>query len=135
MPFDQPRDVAGQQIDFEIDLLPGFERAEGRDLGVCGMMLTPKRVPSTSLTVSETPSSATEPLGAMKRARIRRRLNVMRMDSPSGVTLTTSAMPSTWPVTMWPPSSSPTCIGRSRLTGRPTFQSPSVVLDRVSPEP
>ena len=32
------------------------------------MMFTPKRVPSTSLTVSETPSSATEPFAAMKGA-------------------------------------------------------------------
>ena len=31
------------------------------------MMLTPKRAPSTSLTVSETPSIATEPLGATNR--------------------------------------------------------------------
>ena len=32
------------------------------------MISTEKRVASTSLTVSETPSSATEPFGAMKRA-------------------------------------------------------------------
>ena len=32
------------------------------------MMFTPKRVPSTSFTVSETPLSATEPLGAMNGA-------------------------------------------------------------------
>ena len=36
---------------------------------VCGMTSTEKVSPSTSLTVSDTPSSATEPLGAMKRAR------------------------------------------------------------------
>src|SRR5277367_1814024 len=35
---------------------------------------------------------------------------------------------------MWPPSSSPTRTGRSRLTGSPTFRSPSVVLDSVSPD-
>ena len=35
---------------------------------VCGMISTVKVSPSTPLTVSETPSSATEPLGAMKRA-------------------------------------------------------------------
>ena len=32
---------------------------------VCGMMLTPKPAPSTSFTVSETPSIATEPFAAM----------------------------------------------------------------------
>ena len=37
------------------------------------MISTEKVSPSTSLTVSETPSSATEPLGAMKRASSRRR--------------------------------------------------------------
>src|SRR5262249_41717045 len=35
---------------------------------VWGMMLTPKRRPSTSLTVSDTPSSATDPLGATTRS-------------------------------------------------------------------
>ncbi len=38
---------------------------------VCGMMLTSKRRPSTSLTVRETPSTATLPFSAMKRARSR----------------------------------------------------------------
>ena len=37
------------------------------------MISTEKVSPSTSLTVSETPSSATEPLGAMKRASCARR--------------------------------------------------------------
>ena len=46
----------------------------------------------------------------------------------------TSPTPSTWPETMWPPSSSPTLAARSRFTGSPAFQAPSVVLARVSPE-
>ena len=35
---------------------------------------------------------------------------------------------------MWPPNSSPTRIGRSRLTASPTFHEPSVVFDSVSPD-
>src|SRR5271155_1623621 len=35
---------------------------------------------------------------------------------------------------MWPPNSSPTRMGRSRLTRSPVFQSPSVVFDSVSPD-
>src|SRR5215469_16402305 len=58
----------------------------------------------------------------------------MRVDSPSGTTRTISATSSTCPVTMCPPSSSPTRMGRSRLTGSPVFQLPSVVFERVSPE-
>jgi hypothetical protein len=60
--------------------------------------------------------------------------NVMRVDSPSGTTSTTSATPSMWPVTMWPPNSSPTRIGRSRLTRSPAFHWPKLVFDSVSPE-
>ena len=41
-------------------------------------------------------------------------------------------MPSTWPLTMWPPSSSPILSERSRLTLSPTFQPPSVVTASVS---
>ena len=43
-----------------------------------------------------------------------------------------SATPSTWPATMWPPSSSPTFIARSRLSRVPVFQSPAVVIRSVS---
>ena len=39
------------------------------------MMFTPKRAPSTSLTVSETPLSATEPFAAMKRREARAALD------------------------------------------------------------
>ena len=42
------------------------------------------------------------------------------MLSPSGCSATISARPSTWPETMWPPSSSPSRSARSRLTRRPS---------------
>ena len=51
---------------------------------VCGMMLTPKVFPSTSFTVSEVPSSATDPFGAMKRASEFGISNRKRRKSPSG---------------------------------------------------
>jgi hypothetical protein len=59
---------------------------------------------------------------------------VKRCDSPSGRIETMRATPSTWPDTMWPPSSSPAFSARSRLRRRPTFHSPSVVLESVSLE-
>jgi hypothetical protein len=86
------------------------------------MTLTPKARPSTSLTVSEMPSSATEPLGAMKRARSGGTWKRKRRESPSGSIATISASPSTWPETMCPPSSSPSFSGRSRLTREPGRQ-------------
>src|SRR3972149_296999 len=46
------------------------------------MMFTPKRVPSTSLTVSETPSSATAPFPAMKRASAAERGRALQIDAP-----------------------------------------------------
>ena len=41
---------------------------------------------------------------------------------------------STWPNTMWPPSSSPMRSERSRLTVSPTAQAPAVVTSRVAAE-
>ena len=52
---------------------------------VWGMMFTPKRLPSTSFTVSEMPSTAIEPLGAMKRASSAGASNTKRTLPPSGV--------------------------------------------------
>ena len=45
---------------------------------------------------------------------------------PPASTDSTSPTPSTWPETMWPPSSSPTRAARSRLIRRPSRQSPRV---------
>ena len=41
-------------------------------------------------------------------------------------------MPSTWPLTMWPPSSSPSRSARSRLSLVPRCQVPAVVIRSVS---
>ena len=45
---------------------------------------------------------------------------------------TIRAVASTWPVTRWPPSSSPILSERSRFTLVPAFHSPSVVKASVS---
>src|SRR5947209_12036886 len=71
------------------------------------MILTEKCVlPSsaerTSLTVSDTPSSVTEPLGAIIGASSAGTLIPTRVESPSGQVPTTCATQSTWPVTIWP---------------------------------
>ena len=99
---------------------------------VWGIRLTPNSRPSTSLTVSEVPFSATDPLGAMKRASSGGARKETRVLCPSSRKPTSSARPSTWPVTMCPPSSSPARSGRSRLTSRPGSQEPSAVFDIVS---
>jgi riboflavin synthase len=62
---------------------------------VCGMKLMPNSAPSTSFTVKLVPFSAIDPLGAMNRAKASGALNRTRKLSPSGVTPTTSATPST----------------------------------------
>ena len=85
---------------------------------VCGMISTENVSPSTALTVSETPSSATEPLAAMKRASSAGARSTKRAMSVKSSRATTLASPSTWPATRWPPSSSPSLSGRSRLTLR-----------------
>ena len=60
-----PRHVAREQVDLEVDPVAGLFVPKVVWVKVWGMRLMPKRLPSTSLTVSEMPSSATEPLGAM----------------------------------------------------------------------
>ena len=65
--FAQPRRVARHQIDFDIDRIPCPARAERRHRQRMRNEQHGKRSPSTSFTVSETPSSATEPFFAMKR--------------------------------------------------------------------
>ena len=60
-------------------------------------MFTPKRLPSTSLTVREMPSMATEPLEATKRASSAGASKTKRMLPPSGVIDTIVPTPSTWP--------------------------------------
>ena len=49
-------------------MAPGLIAFQFVTASVCGMMNTPNSSPLTSFTVSEMPSSATEPLAAMKRA-------------------------------------------------------------------
>src|SRR5262245_4630115 len=83
-------------------------------------------------TVSETPSTASEPLCATKRASPAGSAIVARRPSPSGTLAVTTPTPSTWPCTRCPPSRSPSLSERSRLTRVPDRQSPSVVSPSVS---
>ena len=48
----------------------------------------------------------------------------IRRESPTGSTATTAPTPSTWPVTIWPPGSSPTLSARSRLSPLPSAHRP-----------
>ena len=58
----------------------------------------------------------------------------MRRELPSVRRSAMRPTPSTWPATMWPPSSSPARSARSRLMRWPGCQSPSVVRLSVSLE-
>ena len=91
-------------------------------LSVCGMMFTPKVSPSTALTVNDTPSTATLPFTAMKRARACGTRKRQRVEPFSGVADSAVPTPSTWPETIWPPSSSPIRSERSRFTRVPGCQ-------------
>ena len=79
------------------------------------MISTEKLSFSTSLTVSETPSSATDPLAAMKRASPCRRAQHEACHFRHVLARDHLASPSTWPLTICPPSSSPALSARSRL--------------------
>ena len=90
-------------------------------VSVSGMSDTSNHDPSgsspTALTVSETPSTAIEPLSTTSGACA----GVEReADDAPGVARTDRrapcAVPSMWPCTMWPPRRSPTWAARSRLT-------------------
>ena len=83
--------IARQHVDLEIDLGARLQPAKVVTSQVCGMISTPKTSSSTSLTVSDTPSTAIEPFGAMKRAAAGRAdADAVRRPSPSVVTDSTS---------------------------------------------
>ena len=99
---------------------------------VCGIIRTENVSPCTSLTVNETPSSATDPFCAMNfeianGARIANRaISVRSCRSIISTTL------SVWAATMWPPNSSPILSDRSRLMREPACHVPTVVTASVS---
>src|SRR5690606_16085876 len=85
-------------------------------------------------TVSDMPSSAMEPLGAMKCFKLCGARIFKRCDPPSGVMLSKTARPSTWPETRCPPSSSPILSEGSRLIFVPTCHVSRLVFERLSAE-
>ena len=102
------------------------------------MTSTEKTSSWTVLTVSDVPSRQTLPFSAMKRDNDRGARTSNRAVGPQGssqavirVRRTMVATPSTWPVTIWPPSSSPILSERSRFTRVPGPHSPRVVRGRA----
>ena len=72
-----PLNIAREDVDFDIELSSGCEIAEGRVLRGMGddidrEMVSPSSASRTSLTVSDTPSSAIEPLAAIIGAEVAR---------------------------------------------------------------
>ena len=126
----KPRGVARHLIDLDVHgVVLARRSANVVTASVCGMISTENLPPSTALTVSETPSSATEPFGAMKphllglrRAAARSRLvSVIFSRDPTSRDAVDMAGHD------WPPSSSPTFSERSRLMRVPRFPPPTVV--------
>ena len=85
---------------------------------VCGMMLTPKRLPCDLVHRERTPSSATEPLVATAASKSPARRTRSARNRPPAAARRSSATASTWPETICPPSSSPALSARSRLMRR-----------------
>ena len=92
----------------------------------------PEARSSTRLTVRLTPSTATEPLTARKRASDGGASTSSAHDSPTGSKRVTRPTPSTWPETRWPSSRASARIAFSRLTS-PAASRPAV-LSRLSAE-
>ena len=63
--LDQPRRVARHLVDLDVDRVARIALAQVVTSSVCGISRTSNSSPSTALTVSDAPSSATEPLTAM----------------------------------------------------------------------
>ena len=87
---------------------------------------------STVLTVRLTPSTATDPLTARKRASAAGASTSSAHDSPTRAKRVTRPTPSTWPETRWPSSRASARIAFSRLTS-PAASRPAV-LSRLSAE-
>ena len=100
---------------------------------VVGINATSNQPPAglTSATVSDTPSTPTEPLGTMHAIRAAGGA-IRTLYSPSLTTPTTSPTPSIWPWTMWPSMEVAAVTEGSRLTRPPGASPPSVVFARVS---
>ncbi len=110
--------------------MPGCQPAMFVSCTVCGTMVRSNSAPCTPFTVRLMPSVVTEPFSAMYFASsfgARTRNSTARAEVSR---LTTSPMPSTWPLTMWPPRREVGCRAFSRLTRVPTFSPFSV--ERVS---
>ena len=78
----QARNVAGHRVDLEVHAIARAPLAPGGHLQRVRDHQAVEPAPSTSLTVSDVPSSATDPLGAMKRASGGGAANVKRTLSP-----------------------------------------------------
>ena len=102
------REIAGEHVDFQVHAVAGLQAAEGGDLpGVRDDVDAEDIV----LDLVHGQRHALDGDRALRRdeavQRPRARGSVKRCEPPSGATDSTSPTPSTWPETMWPPSSSP----------------------------
>ncbi len=104
-------------------------------VSVSGMSDTSNHEPSGSspsaLTVSETPSTAIEPLSTTSGACASSSEKRMTRQASPGRISSTRAVPSMCPCTMWPPRRSPTRAARSRFTSRPSAAPSSVDIASV----
>ena len=117
-------------------LSPGFSVAKVVTCQVCGMISTPNRPPSLvhARHRQRHAVDADRALLAQELAPAARRTSIrMRQPSPSCVTERTIAQAIDVAETIWPPSSSPSCSERSRLTCVPALPARRASCATASP--
>ena len=125
--FQKPRCVARHEVDFEVEPSAGAKRSERRDFQRVRDDQHGKRV---AVDLVDGQRNAIERDRALRRDEARQLAgtrNDSRAMSVKSSRAISSARPSTWPLTRWPPSSSPSRSARSRLSLVPRCQAPAVV--------
>src|ERR1700680_1022113 len=99
---------------------------------VCGISEMVNAASKTSTTVRLMPSTAMQPFSAMSSDTASGAVIVTHLALPSSRSALTVPVASMWPVSRCPPTRSPSCSARSRLTVAPVSRLASVVRCRVS---
>ena len=126
VPVDLPSrllNVARQDVDFQVDRCPASSAPQVVRSAVWGMMLTPNRSVGLVLDLVDGQRDAVQRQRALGRdiaaIEVGRRLEARRSLVALGPARRTSATPSTWPETIWPPSSSPSLERPFEVDRRP----------------
>ena len=128
--FDEPRDIARQQVDFEIDLVARLQPAERRDLR---RVRNDVDAEARAIDLVHRQRDAVERDRALGRDEARQRHRHLERDA-HGLAFRRHRDDLAHAVDMAGDEMAAQLVaelsGRSRLTGSPAFQPPSVVLDK-----